>query len=63
MQIAYEAKMNRYESDRQQAAQLEQENKDLNNKLDKQGTMEGVEDAAKDEGYAPTDAVVITPEE
>ena len=64
MQIAYEAKVKFTEEQRQQAAQLEQENNDLNNKIDKQGTMEGVEDAAKDElNMTHTDAVVIGPEE
>ena len=64
MKIAYEAKVKFTEEQRQQAAQLEQENNDLNNKIDKQGTMEGVEDAAKDElNMGPTDSVVLVPGE
>lgn len=64
MQIAYEATVKFTEEQRQQAAQLEQENNDLNNKIDKQGTMEGVEDAAKDEGnMVPSGSVILGPGE
>lgn len=64
MQIHYEATVKFTEEQRQQAAQLEQEQTDLTNKIDKQGTMEGVEDAAKDElNMGPSNAVVLGPGE
>ncbi len=47
-----------------QAAQLEQEQQDLKDKIDKQGTLDGVKDYAEDElGLVDPDTVVIDPEE
>jgi cell division protein FtsB len=47
-----------------QAAQLEQENQKLEDKIDKQGSLEGVKDYAEDElDLVDPDVVVIDPEE
>jgi len=47
-----------------QAAQLEQENQKLEDKIDKQGSLEGVKDYAEDElDLVDPDTVVIDPEE
>lgn len=64
LNIAIDAANARLEADRDKAAQLEQENKDLADKNDKLGTIEGAEQTAKDElGYLPSDSVVIVPED
>ena len=62
MSLATDAAIKRYEELRQQAAQLERENKEQADKNDKLGTIEGAEDAAKDEGYLPSGSVVIVPD-
>ena len=62
MSLATEAALKRYEEYRQQAAQLERENKEQADKNDKLGTIEGAEDAAKDEGYVSPDSVIIVPD-
>ena len=48
---------------RQQAAQLEQENDKLEDKIDKLGSVDSVEDIAKEElGLVDPDTVIIEPE-
>ena len=48
---------------RDQAQQLEQENDKLEDKIDNLGSIEGVEDIAKDElGLVDPDTVIIVPE-
>lgn len=48
---------------RDQAQQLEQENDRLQDKIDNLGSLEGVEDIAKDElGLVDPDTVIIEPE-
>ena len=48
---------------RQQAQQLTEERDRLQDKIDKLGTLEGVEDIAKDElGLVDPDTVIIQPE-
>lgn len=48
---------------REKAQQLEQENKKLEDKIDKLGTAEGIQDIAKDElGMEDPDTVIIEPE-
>ena len=55
---------NHLDSLRHQAAQLEQENQKLEDKIDKQGSLEGVKDYAEDElDLVDPDVVVIDPEE
>lgn len=44
-----------------EAAQLEQENKDLEDKVDSLGSADGVEDIAKDEGMVGENDIIITP--
>ena len=64
LQIANTEKEKQLEADRQKAAQLEQENKKLDDNIDKLGSAESAEQIAKDElGMVPTDAVVIVPGE
>ena len=64
LQIAYNAQMKRYEENRQQAAQLEQENDKLEENNNAMGSADSVEQIAKDElNMVPTDAVVIVPGE
>ena len=47
-----------------QAAALEQQQQDLNDKIDKQGSIEGVKDYAEDElGLVDPDTVIVEPEE
>lgn len=46
---------------RAKAQQLEQEKRELQDKIDKLGTVEGVEDAARDEGYEYPDTTIIVP--
>lgn len=46
-----------------QAQQLEQENSQLEDKIDSLGSLEGVEDIAKDElGLVDPDTIIIEPE-
>lgn len=52
---------NKKEADRKEAARLEYENSQLEDKIDNLGTVEGAMDAAKDEGYV--DGIVIKPEQ
>ena len=48
---------------RDQAAQLEQENSQLEDKIDKQGTEEGTKDIAREElGLEDPDTVIFVPE-
>ena len=48
---------------KEHAQQLEQENERLQEKIDSLGTLEGVEDIAKDElGLVDPDTVIIEPE-
>lgn len=46
---------------RSEAAQLEQENKELGDKVDSLGSADGVEDIAKDEGMVGENDIIITP--
>ena len=49
-----------YEDRRHYAGELEQKNDQLKDKLDKQGTVEGVKDAAGDElGMVDKDATIV----
>ena len=45
----------------QEAAQLEQENKDLGDKKDGLGSADGIEDIAKDEGMVGENDIIIIP--
>lgn len=45
----------------QEAAQLEQENKDLGDKVDGLGSADGIEDIAKDEGMVGENDIIIIP--
>ncbi len=47
------------EEARQQAARLEYELSQLEEKLENLGSSEGAEDAAKDEGYVDKDTIII----
>ena len=52
----------RKEQWRAQAQQLEQENQELEEKIDNLGTLEGIKDIAQDElGLVDPDTVIITP--
>ena len=51
----------RAEEARKQAARLEYELSQLEEKLENLGSSEGAEDAAKDEGYVDKDTIVIQP--
>lgn len=44
-----------------EAAQLEQENKELEDKVDSLGSADGIEDIAKDEGMVGENDIIITP--
>lgn len=62
LHIAIDAVNNRYESDRDKAAQLEQENEDLKDKNDAIGSIDGALDYADDElGMKPPGSIVIIP--
>ena len=53
----------RAEAAKNQAQQLEQEKDELENKIDNLGSLEGVQDIAKDElGLVDPDTVIIEPE-
>lgn len=52
---------NKKEADRKEAARLEYENSQLEDKIENQGTVEGAMDAAKDEGYLEGNTSVIQP--
>ncbi len=49
----------RAEEARKEAARLEYENSQLEDKIDNLGSAEGAEDAARDEGYVDEDEFVI----
>ena len=54
----------RTEALREQAARLEQENQDLEDKIDNLGSVDSVEDIAKEElGLVDPDTVIIDPED
>ncbi len=64
LQLAITATQKRYEEQKDQAAQLEQENNQLEQNIDNLGSADSVDQIAKDElGLVPTDAVIISPEE
>ncbi len=46
---------------RDQAAQLEQEQNELEDKIDNIGSLEGFEDIAQEEGYEYPDTTIIVP--
>ncbi len=62
LNIAIRANEKRLEQERQQAAQQEQEKEDLQNKLDGQGSAEGIDDIAKGDGLVDGDTVIISPQ-
>lgn len=62
LHVANDAAQKRLEAEKEQAAQLEQENADLENKNDAQGSLEGAEQSAKDDlGMVDPSTVVIIP--
>ena len=62
LHVANDADKKRLEAKRQQAAQLEQENADLKDKNNAQGSLEGAEQIAKDDlGMADPSMVGIIP--
>lgn len=64
LQVAINAAQRRYEEQKNQAAQLEQEKDKLNDNIGSLGSADSVDQIAKDElGMVPTDSVVITPGE
>jgi len=52
---------NKKEADKKEAARLEYENSQLEDKIDNLGTVEGAMDAARDEGYV--DGILIEPKQ
>ena len=52
---------NKTEALRDQAAQLEQENDELEDKIDNLGSLEGLEGIAQDEGLEYPDTIIINP--
>ncbi len=62
LNIAIRANEKRLEQERQQAIAQEQERNDLQDKLNNQGSAEGIDDIAKDEGMVDGDSVVLIPQ-
>lgn len=52
---------NKVDDLKDQAAQLEQEQDDLEDKIDNLGSLEGLEDIAQEEGLEDPDTIIITP--
>jgi len=64
LQLTITATENRTKELAEQAARLEQENQDLNEKIDALGSADSVEQIAKDElGLSDPEDVIIEPEE
>jgi len=64
LNLTIEGVRNKTNELRDQAAQLEQENSQLEENIDNLGSVEGVEQIAKDElGLVDPDTVIIEPEE
>ena len=64
LNLTIDATRQKTEDLRDQAAQLEQENSKLENNIDGLGSLEGVEQIAKDElGLVDPDTVIIKPEQ
>lgn len=62
LHVANDAAKKRLEAERQQAAQLEQENANLEDKNNAQGSLEGAQQSAKDDlGMVDPGTVVIIP--
>lgn len=53
----------RAEEARREAAELEQEKEDLKDKIQDQGSLDGIKDAAGDDGLVDPDTVIISPKD
>ncbi len=61
LHFAISATRKQAEELRSEAAQLEQENKELNDKIDGIGSADGVEEEARDEGLVGENDIIIIP--